>query len=52
MKWVFWKGNEDSLGKSKELGEGQEEKEEVWGGMKFVSVEDGGVMGTQRCESC
>lgn len=24
----------------------------MWGGVKFVSAEDMGVMGRQRCESC
>lgn len=44
---VFRKGNEGSLGKSKELGEGPEEGEEVCAGVTFVSVEDVGGMGTQ-----
>lgn len=35
MTGVFQKGNEGSLGKSKELGGGQEEEEEVWGGQKW-----------------
>lgn len=52
MKEIFWKGNEGSLEKSKELGERQEEEEEVWGEVKFVLVGDAGVTGTQRSESC
>lgn len=36
---VFWKGNEGSLGMSKELREEQEEEQEVWGEAKFVSTE-------------
>lgn len=36
---IFLKGNEGSLGNSKELREGQEEEQEVWGEAKFVSTE-------------
>ena len=44
---VFRKGNEGSLGKSKELGEGRRKRRKCVWGVRCVSVEAMGVMGIQ-----